>query len=78
MQELVDIKQLNISWRIHAVPERRHQRYERLDCLALEESIYMVNKFILVSVANLAGKSTLRPILGGKRVIPRVDKTLLW
>ena len=39
MQKLLVIRQLNISWRMHAIPEGRRQRYQPLECLALEESI---------------------------------------
>merc|ERR1719210_1253093 len=44
VQELIDIMQINVSWRINAISDGQRRRCQLLDCLAEEKRIYILDE----------------------------------
>ncbi|CAE8596465.1 unnamed protein product, partial [Polarella glacialis] len=44
VQELIDIMQINISWRINAISDGQRRRCQLLDCLAEEKKVYILDE----------------------------------
>mmetsp|Transcript_39513 Transcript_39513/g.114390 ORF Transcript_39513/g.114390 Transcript_39513/m.114390 type:complete len:557 (-) Transcript_39513:133-1803(-) len=44
VQELIDIMQINISWRINAISDGQRRRVQLLDCLAEEKRVYILDE----------------------------------
>jgi len=44
VQELVDIMQINVSWRINAISDGQRRRCQLLDCLAEEKKVYVLDE----------------------------------
>uniref|UniRef100_A0A7S2QLK7 ABC transporter domain-containing protein n=1 Tax=Zooxanthella nutricula TaxID=1333877 RepID=A0A7S2QLK7_9DINO len=44
VQELVDIMQINVSWRINAISDGQRRRCQLLDCLAEEKRVYILDE----------------------------------
>jgi CCR4-NOT complex subunit CAF16 len=44
VQELIDIMQINTSWRINAISDGQRRRVQLLECLALEKSFYILDE----------------------------------
>jgi CCR4-NOT complex subunit CAF16 len=44
VQELIDIMQINLSWRINAISDGQRRRIQLLDCLAEEKQVYVLDE----------------------------------
>merc|ERR1719321_1933007 len=44
VQELIDIMQINLSWRINAISDGQRRRCQLLECLAEERQIYILDE----------------------------------
>lgn len=44
VQDLIDIMQINTSWRINAISDGQRRRCQLLDCLALEKKVYILDE----------------------------------
>lgn len=44
VQKLVDIMQINLSWRINAISDGQRRRCQLLECLAEEKSVYILDE----------------------------------
>jgi len=44
VQELIDIMQINISWRINAISDGQRRRCQLLECLAEEKKVYILDE----------------------------------
>eukprot|EP00931_Biecheleriopsis_adriatica_P004517 TRINITY_DN106176_c0_g1_i1.p1 TRINITY_DN106176_c0_g1~~TRINITY_DN106176_c0_g1_i1.p1 ORF type:complete len:579 (-),score=106.44 TRINITY_DN106176_c0_g1_i1:56-1792(-) len=44
VQELVDIMQINLSWRINAISDGQRRRIQLLECLAEEKKVYVLDE----------------------------------
>lgn len=44
VQELVDIMQINLSWRINAISDGQRRRCQLLECLAEEKEVYVLDE----------------------------------
>lgn len=44
VQKLIDIMQINISWRINAISDGQRRRCQLLECLAEEKSVYILDE----------------------------------
>jgi len=44
VQELIDIMQINLSWRINAISDGQRRRIQLLDCLAEEKEVYVLDE----------------------------------
>jgi CCR4-NOT complex subunit CAF16 len=44
VQELIDIMQINLSWRINAISDGQRRRCQLLECLAEEKSVYILDE----------------------------------
>merc|ERR1719261_538538 len=44
VQELVDITQINLSWRINAISDGQRRRIQLLECLAEEKEVYVLDE----------------------------------
>merc|ERR1719198_961737 len=44
VQELIDIMQINTSWRINAISDGQRRRCQLLDCLAEEKRVYILDE----------------------------------
>lgn len=44
VQELVDIMQINLSWRVNAVSDGQRRRCQLLECLAEEKKVYILDE----------------------------------
>lgn len=44
VQELIDIMQINLSWRINAISDGQRRRVQLLDCLAEEKEVYVLDE----------------------------------
>lgn len=44
VQELIDVMQINISWRVNAISDGQRRRIQLLDCLAEEKEIYVLDE----------------------------------
>merc|ERR1719424_2492927 len=44
VQTLIDIMQINISWRINAISDGQRRRCQLLECLAEEKSVYVLDE----------------------------------
>merc|ERR1719476_127104 len=44
VQELVDIMQINLSWRINSISDGQRRRCQLLECLAEEKSVYVLDE----------------------------------
>jgi CCR4-NOT complex subunit CAF16 len=44
VQKLIDIMQINVSWRINAISDGQRRRCQLLECLAEEKSIYILDE----------------------------------
>mmetsp|Transcript_117120 Transcript_117120/g.343085 ORF Transcript_117120/g.343085 Transcript_117120/m.343085 type:complete len:584 (-) Transcript_117120:336-2087(-) len=44
VQELIDIMQINISWRINAISDGQRRRVQLLECLAEEKKVYVLDE----------------------------------
>merc|ERR1719150_140802 len=44
VQALIDIMQINISWRINAISDGQRRRCQLLECLAEEKSVYILDE----------------------------------
>lgn len=44
VQELIDIMQINMSWRINAISDGQRRRIQLLDCLAEEKKVYVLDE----------------------------------
>jgi len=44
VQELVDIMQINLSWRINAISDGQRRRCQLLECLAEEKKVYVLDE----------------------------------
>jgi CCR4-NOT complex subunit CAF16 len=44
VQELIDIMQINLSWRINAISDGQRRRIQLLECLAEEKSVYVLDE----------------------------------
>jgi CCR4-NOT complex subunit CAF16 len=44
VQELIDIMQINTSWRINSISDGQRRRCQLLDCLAEEKSVYILDE----------------------------------
>jgi CCR4-NOT complex subunit CAF16 len=44
VQELVDIMQINLSWRINAISDGQRRRCQLLECLAEEKQVYVLDE----------------------------------
>jgi len=44
VQELIDIMQINTSWRINAISDGQRRRCQLLDCLAEEKKVYILDE----------------------------------
>eukprot|EP00928_Gymnodinium_smaydae_P098236 TRINITY_DN9095_c0_g1_i1.p1 TRINITY_DN9095_c0_g1~~TRINITY_DN9095_c0_g1_i1.p1 ORF type:complete len:584 (-),score=94.05 TRINITY_DN9095_c0_g1_i1:314-2065(-) len=44
VQELIDIMQINLSWRINAISDGQRRRCQLLECLAEEKEIYVLDE----------------------------------
>lgn len=44
VQELIDIMQINLSWRINAISDGQRRRIQLLECLAEEKKVYVLDE----------------------------------
>merc|ERR1719515_457997 len=44
VQELIDIMQINVSWRINAISDGQRRRIQLLECLAEEKEVYVLDE----------------------------------
>merc|ERR1719198_1282411 len=44
VQELIDIMQINLSWRINAISDGQRRRIQLLECLAEEKQVYVLDE----------------------------------
>jgi len=44
VQELIDIMQINLSWRINAISDGQRRRIQLLECLAEEKEVYVLDE----------------------------------
>jgi len=44
VQQLIDIMQINVSWRINAISDGQRRRCQLLECLAEEKSVYILDE----------------------------------
>lgn len=44
VQELIDIMQINVSWRINAISDGQRRRCQLLECLAEEKKVYILDE----------------------------------
>merc|ERR1719456_1657889 len=44
VQELIDILQINLSWRINAISDGQRRRIQLLECLAEEKQVYVLDE----------------------------------
>merc|ERR1719476_1270222 len=44
VQELIDIMQINLSWRINAISDGQRRRIQLLECLAEERKVYVLDE----------------------------------
>jgi CCR4-NOT complex subunit CAF16 len=44
VQELIDIMQINLSWRINAISDGQRRRVQLLECLAEEKQVYVLDE----------------------------------
>jgi len=44
VQELIDIMQINLSWRINAISDGQRRRVQLLECLAEEKKVYVLDE----------------------------------
>jgi len=44
VQELIDIMQINVTWRINAISDGQRRRCQLLDCLAEEKKVYVLDE----------------------------------
>merc|ERR1711957_795746 len=44
VQELIDIMQVNISWRINGISDGQRRRCQLLECLAEEKKVYILDE----------------------------------
>merc|ERR1712232_1001820 len=44
VQELIDIIQINLSWRINAISDGQRRRCQLLECLAEEKAVYVLDE----------------------------------
>merc|ERR1719174_3528375 len=44
VQELIDIMQINLSWRINAISDGQRRRCQLLECLAEEKEVYVLDE----------------------------------
>lgn len=44
VQELIDVMQINISWRVNAISDGQRRRCQLLECLAEEKSVYILDE----------------------------------
>merc|ERR1719487_2111933 len=44
VQELIDIMQINMSWRINAISDGQRRRIQLLECLAEEKEVYVLDE----------------------------------
>jgi CCR4-NOT complex subunit CAF16 len=44
VQKLIDIMQINISWRVNAISDGQRRRCQLLECLAQEKSVYILDE----------------------------------
>merc|ERR1719188_2759270 len=44
VQELIDIMQINVSWRINAISDGQRRRCQLLECLAEEKDVYILDE----------------------------------
>merc|ERR1719188_1099395 len=51
VQKLIDIMQINVSWRINAISDGQRRRCQLLECLADEKSVYILDEITTVFYA---------------------------
>merc|ERR1711957_992739 len=44
VQELIDIMQINLSWRVNAISDGQRRRCQLLECLAEEKKVYVLDE----------------------------------
>merc|ERR1719181_1307409 len=44
VQELIDIMQINLSWRINAISDGQRRRVQLLECLAEQKQVYVLDE----------------------------------